>query len=352
MPKRSTRLGAVAATLALAPLAATTSAAAPAQTSAKEFRLEQAIRLSPFGERPAFSPDGGRIAFIGKAYGDAYEIELATGKIRNLTRNIPHQGIVRIQYLPDGNYLVTAPSRYVGPNSRAHLEMWVLDKSLDKALQPLREKPFEGIAVSRSRNMIAWTTIEPELSPEESWRLAFSRPTKRYVAEISYDRGIPKLVDKREIMPVLPKECGFIEPQDFRRGNSELIFSCLGAGPGGTPLVSVMGYTLTSGAFVTYRREAGEYNEVEGIAADESWSTVECGQQSGPRLPPLDICRLELKPNGTMTRLIIGAMPGSTRHVSNPVVSPDGKWVAFQSGDSTVGEEGEGLGVYLMKIAD
>src|SRR5690606_36982310 len=50
--------------------------------------------LSEFGERPAFSPDGTRVAFIDKSYGDAYEIELATRRIRSLTSNFPHQGIV------------------------------------------------------------------------------------------------------------------------------------------------------------------------------------------------------------------------------------------------------------------
>lgn len=150
----------------------------------------------------------------------------------------------------------------------------------------------------------------------------------------------------------LPKECGFVEPQDFRDNNSELVFSCLGSGPGGGPLVSVMGYKMDGNAFVTYRRQPGEYNEVEGVSPDGSWTTVECGKQSGSGIPPLDICRLNLRPNGIMNRLIVGTMPGSSRHVSNPVVSPDGMWVAFQNGDSAVGEEGEGLGIYLMKIAN
>ena len=52
---------------------------------AEEIPLEQATMLSAFGERAAFSPNGTRIAFVGKSYGDAYEIELATGHVRNLT---------------------------------------------------------------------------------------------------------------------------------------------------------------------------------------------------------------------------------------------------------------------------
>jgi hypothetical protein len=151
-------LGGAAFAIASAPLAA-------AQPEPRELTVDDAKLLSPFGGRAAFSPDGKRVAFVGKTYGDAYEIEIATGKVRNLTRDIPHQGIMRIQYLPNGDYLVTAPRKHIGPNTRAHLEMWVLDKALQRWLQPLGEQVFEGIALSRQRNLIAWTVIDPELRP-------------------------------------------------------------------------------------------------------------------------------------------------------------------------------------------
>ena len=324
---------------------------ATAQPPPRERSADEAIRLSAFGGRAAFSPDGKRIAFVGKSYGDAYEIEIATGKVRNLTGHLPHQGVMRIQYLPNGDYLVTAPRHYAGPNTRAHLELWVLDQKLERGLQPLDAPVFEGVAVSRAKNLIAWTAIEPALKPHENWQLAFVRPTKRYVAEIAYDKGVGKLVNRREIMTSLPKACSFIEPQDFRDQDRELVYSCLGAANGGV-LISVMGYGIDGGEFVTYLRKEGEYNEVEGVAPDGSWAAVECGVQSGPGLPPLDICRLELKPNGAVRRLIAGTTPGSTSDVSNPVVSPDGKWLAFQRSDAVSGEIGEGYGVYLMKIAD
>lgn len=325
--------------------------AAAAQAAPRELPADQAVRLSAFGGRAAFSPKGDRVAFVGKSYGDAYEIEVATGKVRNLTAHLPHQGVMRIQYLANGDYLVTAPRRYAGPNTRAHLEMWVLGKDIQRGLQPLGAQVFEGVAVSRSQNLIAWTVIEPELKPQENWQLAFVRPTKRYIAKIAYDNGVPKLTNKRELMPALPKECAFIEPQDFRDGDKELVFSCMGASSGGL-LISVMGYRIDTGEFVTYRRAPGEYNEVEGVAPDGKWATVECGKQTGPGLPPLDICHLELQPNGAMRRLIVGTTPGATSDVSNPVVSPDGKWIVFQKSDGASGEIGEGYGLYLMKLAD
>lgn len=346
--KPTALLAALLASALIPQLASASSAGGTA--SATEFSVGDAILLSPFGGRAAFSPDGKKIAFVGKTYADAYEIDIATRKVRNLTRGIPHQGIMRIQYLPNGDFLVTAPRIHAGANTRAHLEMWVLDKSLERGLQPLGEQVFEGIAVSRKKNLIAWTVIEPELKHGEGWQLAFVRPTKRYVAEVAYHNGLPRLVGKREIMATLPKECGFIEPQDFRDNDNEMVYSCMAPITSGQFTISVMGHKLDSGRDVTYIRDPGAYNEVEGIAPDGTWATVECGKQDKPGMPPLDICRLELRENGAMTRLVRGTTPGSTSDISNPVVSPDGKWLVFQRSDSGTGEIGEGYGLYLLKL--
>jgi Tol biopolymer transport system component len=312
--------------------------------------IEQAEMLSPFGGRAAFSPDGKKIAFVGKTYADAYEIDLATRKVRNLTRGFPHQGIMRIQYLPDGNFLVTAPRINNGANTRAHLEMWLLDKTLERGLQPLGEQVFEGIAISRRRNLIAWTVIEPALGPRENWQLAFVRPTKRYMAEISYANGRPRIANKREIMATLPRECSFIEPQDFRENDAELVYSCMGLTGSGGILISVMGNTLASDRNVTYYRKAGEYDEVEGIAPGGDWAAVECGKQDKPGLPELDICRLELREGGALSVLVRGRTPGSTDDISNPIVSPDGKWLVFQRSNSASGDIGEGYGIYRLRL--
>jgi hypothetical protein len=310
------------------------------------------VLLTSFGERPAFSPDGTRIAFIGKTYGDAYEIDLRTRAIRNITSDVPHQGIVRIQYLPNGDYLVTAPQHFLGPSTRAQLQLWVLKRDLTGGLQPLREHPMEGVAVSKTKNLIAWTAFDPPitLKPGVNWKEAFGRPTKRYVAEIVYDQGIPHIAGKREIISTLPERCGFAEPQDFRDNDQELVFSCSST-DSGPLLISTMGYNMRSNTLITYRSKPGEYNEAEGIAPDGTWTTVECGIQGELRAsPPLDICKLELRLGGQFSKLVIGTRPGTTEKISNPVVSPDGKWVAYQRGDTAVGDEGEGMGIYLKKI--
>jgi hypothetical protein len=36
--------------------------------------------------------------------------------------------------------------------------------------------------------------------------------------------------------------------------------------------------------------------------------------------------------------------------ISNPIVSPDGKWLAFQRSDSASGKIGEGQGIYMYRL--
>lgn len=333
--------------------------------SAQEPRIEVAqakgwngaVALSPFGERPAFSPDGTRIAFVGKTMGDAYEIDLRTRRTRNLTAHLGRRTILRVQYLPNGDYLITAPRDAVGPGSRAAAELWVLDKDRNHGLVPLDQAVSEGTAVSRLRNRIAYTVPASPFDPAHPLKSRF------FTANIAYRDGVPRLTDRREIEPSAPCDG---ETQDFRVDDTELTVSCYawpdarhGFGAG------AYGITLETGALHRYRDIETEYNEIEGVSPDGRWSAVECSARAGGEanvgladvmknparfLKPIDICRLEMKPDGARTMLFRATQPGSTRKANNPVVSPDGKWVAFASSDASANDVGTGDGIYLFRI--
>ncbi|MBA3304649.1 MAG: hypothetical protein H0U25_01805, partial [Thermoleophilaceae bacterium] len=74
-------------------------------------------KLLEYGERPYWAPDGKRVAFIEKHYGDFCEIDMDTRVVRNLTRDLecPHV-FLRVLFLPNGDYLRIGPREYKHPD--------------------------------------------------------------------------------------------------------------------------------------------------------------------------------------------------------------------------------------------
>ena len=112
-------------------------------------------RLSHFGERASWSPDGTRIAFMEKSFGDAYEVDLATRNIRLLT-HYAHPGFLRVQFLPNGDYFLIGARTFtdISTTRSRDQEMWILKadgKPGDHAV-PLDHKISEGVAISQDGN--------------------------------------------------------------------------------------------------------------------------------------------------------------------------------------------------------
>ncbi len=98
-------------------------------------------RLTQFGERADWSHDGQRILFIEKTFGDVFEIEVATGVIRPMTRHYVHKGYARALYLSNGDILLSGSRSFSAENpveARFRTaELWVLSRALDRPAVPL-----------------------------------------------------------------------------------------------------------------------------------------------------------------------------------------------------------------------
>lgn len=311
-----------------------------AQSRSKEGRspldeLPAHIRqVTYFGERADWSHDGKRILFVEKTFGDVYEIELKTNIIRPMTHHYYHEGYTRALYLANGDILLSGARRFdvndpLASRSEKNAELWVLKKDLSSAPVPLGEKCSEGPAVSRKHMRIAWTQGE-----------AF------YMADVVYKDGKPELAGKKKILDRkdLPFETG-LETQNFRPPDEkELIFSAYGYQ--GT---EVMGLNIETGKVVNYSQAPNQYDEPEGIFPDGRYTLVECDKHNHKGTDYIDIYKLTLDGSGSSTRLtFFSDYPGYK--ASNPVVSDDGKYMAFQfarKGDMA----GVGRGILVFDLA-
>jgi len=314
-------------------------------TGSPEDHLPSEIsQLTGFGERPVWSPDGKRVAFMSKSFGDAFEIDLTTHLTRLLTGHFRHAGFLRVHYLPNGDYFLIGARDFKDINTTRGTaqEMWVMKAGARTAPVPLDHKISEGVAISRNGMHIAWANTRgqyPELLPQGESVI--------YTADIVYVDGVPQLANKKEILRAKAPECT-LEAQDFRRDDKELVYVCYRAGD----KADVFGLDIASGAITTYLKLAGEYNEVEGISPDGQWSLVESSRDQGANRQDshhIDLWKLRLVPNSTdfvrMTRC--GDYEGFK--ASNPTVSPDGKWFAFQSARSA-DAAGVGYGIFLYRL--
>jgi hypothetical protein len=297
-------------------------------------------RLTWFGERADWSHDGKKILFLEKTFGDVYEVELATKIIRPVTHHYRHSGYTRALYLANGDILLSGPASFDPQNPRdARIQCFlsVLDKSLTKPPVALGTKCSEGPAVSRTRMHIAWTHVSaqyPERLPPGV--------SQMHEADVVYQDGQPQLANQRLIIDSrdLPFKCT-METQNFRPPTEqELTFSAYGYQ--GT---EVCGVHLETKKVTNYSNAPSQYDEPEGIFSDGQSTLVECDRQNGKGPSFVDIWRLKLDGSGQIERLTyFSDFPGFKS--SNPVVSDDGRSMAFQMARSK-DPAGVGYGIFI-----
>ena len=298
--------------------------------------------ITHFGERADISPDNQRIAFMDKSFGDAFVIDLKTRVIRCLTCGVPGAAFLRVMHLPSGDYLLIGPERYsdIHASRTKDNELWFLSKQPGAKPRRLGQKMSEGAAISKKSLKISYSVAraqDPALAPKQS---------QLFVADVDLSGGTPRLTNKQMIYESRSNECR-IEAQDFFDNDRKMTFTCYE--PKG--LASVMTIDLGTKKVENMSKAPGTYNECEGIYPDGQYTNVEADRQvnelggkhgSGN----IDIWKLRLDGSGKDFKRLTYFNDYEGFKASNPVVSTDGKFMAFQLAHPA-DEAGVGYGILL-----
>jgi Tol biopolymer transport system component len=301
--------------------------------------------LTHFGERADFSPDNKSIAFMSKSFGDAMVIDLQTRTIRCLTCNVPAAVFLRVMHLPTSDYILIGPDHFENiriSRSRDN-ELWFLGKQPGSKPIKLHQKMSEGAAISKKNLRIAFSQTHDQdstLQPGAS---------KIVVADIDLSDSLPKLINKKTVYESGDRSCT-LEAQDFYDNDTKLTFTCYE--PNG--LASVWSIDLKTNQATNQSNMPGAYNEVEGIFSDGLYTCVEsdhqCDWLGGSRgSGNIDIWKLRLDGTGKNFTRLTNFNDYIGGKASNPVISTDGKYMAFQTARTT-DPAGVGYGLLLYKL--
>lgn len=298
--------------------------------------------VTHFGERADFSPANGEIAFMNKSFGDAFVVDLKTRAIRCLTCNVPGAAFLRVMHFTSGDYLLIGPERYEDVRTSRHRdnELWFLSSKPGSKPVKLGQKMSEGAAISKRSLKIAFSETSgqnSELKPGAS---------RLIVAELEITPSGAALKNKCVVFESPSRACT-IEAQDFYDNDRRLTYSCYE--PEGK--ASVWTIDLTTGEKRNESLAVGHYNEVEGIFPDGKHTCVESDRQSilagrEGRFRNIDIWKLKLGGSGESFERLTYFNDYEGWKASNPVISADGKMMAFQVAKSA-DEAGVGYGILL-----
>ncbi len=268
-------------------------------------------------------------------------IDLKSRAIQCLTCNVPAAAYLRVMHLVTGDYILIGPDHFENTHiSRTRdNELWYLSKERGSKPVTLDQKMSEGAAVSKKTLKIAFSQTaaqSPDLAPEAS---------RLIVADLDLSAS-PKLINKKTVYESKDRSCT-IEAQDFYDNDRKMTFTCYA--PEGR--ASVMGIDLQTGRVTNFSKAPGTYNEVEGIFPDGVHTAVEadrqCEQLGGQRgSGNIDIWKLRLDGSGKDFTRLTHFNDYEGGKASNPVISSDGHFMAFQSARTT-DPAGVGYGILL-----
>lgn len=299
-------------------------------------------KLTEFGERADISPDNRRVAFMAKSFGDAMVIDLETRAIRCLTCGVPAAAFLRVMHLATGDYILIGPDHFenIRVSRTRDNELWYLSK--DRGATPVKfhEHMSEGMAISKKSLKVAYSQIHAQVPdvPDGASRLV--------VADVVIQNGTASLANKTVVYESKDNGCT-IEAQDFYDNDTKMTFTCYE--PQG--LASVMGIDLKTQQVTNFSKAPGTYNEVEGVFPDGQYACVEADRQvdtlGGARgSGNIDIWKLRLDGTGKDFVRLTHFNDFDGGKASNPVVSTDGRFMAFQTAKTT-DPAGVGYGILL-----
>ncbi len=298
--------------------------------------------LTHFGERADISPDNQRVAFMAKSFGDAMAIDLKTREIRCLTCNVPGAAFLRVMHLVTGDYILIGPGRFedIHTSRSRDNELWFLGKERGAKPIKLGQKMSEGAAISKKSLKIAFSQVHDQAAdlPPDASRLI--------VADVDLSTTPPRIANPKTVYQSKDRNC-VLEAQDFYDNDGKMVFTCYE--PQG--LASAMGIDLKTGEVTNFSKAPGTYNEPEGIFPDGQYTCVEGdrqvaqlgGRHGGGNI---DIWKLKLDGTGKDFVRLTRFNDYENGKASNPVVSTDGRFMAFQTAN-TADPAGVGYGIVL-----
>lgn len=280
---------------------------------------------------------------MAKSFGDAFVIDLKTRAIRCLTCNLPGAAFLRVMHLSTGDYILIGAERFtdIRRSRREDNELWLLSRKPGSKPVRLGQKMSEGAAISKKSLKIAFSETRgqnPDLPPGAS---------RLIVAEV--DPASVTLKNK-QVVYESPSNACTLEAQDFFDNDTKLTYSCYEPGD----KASVWTIDLATKKTVNHSAAIGAYNEVEGILPDGLHTCVESDQAAQRAgwtggFRNIDIWKLRMDGTGKHFERLTFFNDYEGGKASNPVVSTDGRYVAFQTAN-TADEAGVGYGILLLRL--
>jgi len=288
------------------------------------------------GQRPDFSHDGKKILYITKAGGEVEEMNIESGEKRRISafKRPDSVGFFRALYLANGDYLLT------GGKDRRGCVFYFLKKELNQPPFIINEPIWEGPAVSRKNMHIAWTPNHVTI-----WSGDIVCNDSGYAI---VNRKL--ILESDKIFADGQQFNDWIEPQNFRPPlEYELIFSQYGREEIFTS--EVFGINLQNGKITNYTKAPKQYDEPEGIFPNGEYTLIESDEHNPKGTPFLDVYMVKLDGSGKNRQRLTFFNTRERQIASNPVISDDGKFMAFDTGAGlTDTDEGMKIGIYLMDL--